>query len=400
MQKTIHISEKVHLITVNDRKTHLFENLWTIENGVAYNAYLINDDKIALIDTVEKSKIDEYFEKIDSVLGKNAKVDYLIINHMEPDHSAAIRAVVDRFPGIQIIGNKMTVALLRGFYGVVDNIIVIEDGAEFDLGKHKLKIFITPWLHWPETMMTYDQTDKVLFSGDAFGSFGSLDGGVFDDEVNISFYEDEMLRYYATIVGKYSKMVQKALLRLKDVDIKVIAPTHGVVWRENLAKIVSDYNRWSSYKTEKGVVIVFGTMYGNTEKMADMIARQLAVRGIRNIRVYDSSKKPLSYIIKDIWNYKGLIIGSCAYNAEAFPMIKMILDKIENSELQDRLFASFGSSGWNKSGVKVLNQFVERMGWEVVAPPAEAKGAPDDSTLIQCINIADKMADKLNSIFG
>ncbi len=399
MQKTINVTEKIHLVTVNDRKTHLFENLWTIENGVAYNAYLIDDEKIALIDTVEKSKVDEYLEKIESVIG-DKKPHYLIINHMEPDHSAAIKAIVTRYPQIIIIGNKMTQSLLRGFYGILENIQLIEDGAIIDLGEHKLKIYVTPWLHWPETMMTYDINEKVLFSGDAFGSFGSLDGGVFDDEVNISFYEDEMLRYYATIVGKYSKMVQKALARLKDLPINVIAPTHGVLWRANLEMIINEYNRWSSYKAEKGVVIVFGTMYGNTEKMADYIARQLSVRGIRNIRVYDSSKKPLSYIIKDIWNYRGLIIGSSAYNTEAFPAIKQIMDKIENSELQDRLFASFGSSGWNKAGVKAVNQFVERMAWEVVAPSAEAKGAPDEMSYQQCIVIANNMADKLNQIYG
>jgi len=398
--RTINILDKVYLLSANDRRTHLFENFWPLENGVAYNSYLIVDEKIAVIDTVERNFIEDFTDQIENLIG-DRKVDYLIVNHMEPDHSAGIKSLVKKYPDIKIVGNKMTFSLLRGFAGNYENFIQISDGDEINLGTRNLKFFMTPWIHWPETMMTYDLNNKILFSGDAFGSFGTLDGGVFDDEINLDFYIDEMLRYYSNIVGngKYSKMVYKAIERISSLEISHIASTHGPVWRTEIPRLIEYYKNWATYKSEKGVLIVFASMYGNTEKLADAIARELAVNGIKNVRVYDSSKRHISYILRDIWKYRGLVLGGCAYNGGLFPAMQNLINKLEDMEVENKLLATFGSSGWNKAGVKELNSFAERIGWKLIADSSETKGAPDINSLEQCKVIAQEMAKQLHLEF-
>lgn len=399
--RTIEIIENVFLMTANDRRTHLFENFWPLENGVAYNSYLIVDEKIAVIDTVEKNHIEDFIEQIENKIG-NRDVDYLIVNHMEPDHSAGIKSLIKRFPNIQIIGNKMTFSLIRGFVGEHQNQLMICDNDDLKLGKNTLKFFQTPWIHWPETMMTYNVENKILFSADAFGSFGTLDGGVFDDEINLEFYIDEMLRYYSNIVGngKYSKMVVKAMQKLQDLEISHIASTHGPVWRTDIPKLINYYKKWSTYQSDKGVLILFASMYGNTEKMADAIARELSVQGIKNVRVYDVSKRHISYILRDLWKYSGVILGSCAYNAGMFPAMKNLTMKLEEMEVENKILGTFGSSGWNKAGVKELNKFAERIKWELVSQSAETKGVPDNASLEQCKEMARAMAKRLNEEFS
>jgi flavorubredoxin len=397
--QAVEIKKDIYLLTANDRRTHLFENLWPIEQGVAYNSYVVVDEKIALIDTIERCFTDDYLELLDLTLkGKN--VDYLIINHMEPDHSASIKAIVDKYPDIVIIGNKMTFALLKGFYGLAKNTMEKKDGESLDLGSKRITFFGTPWLHWPETMMSYIESEKILFSGDAFGSFGTLDGSYFADETDIQVLDNEMLRYYSNIVGKYSKYVLKALEKLSSIEPNIIAATHGPVWRKNIAGLLQKYQKWASHDAEKGVVIVFGSMYGNTEKMADTVARELVENGIKKVIIHDASKTHLSYILRDIWRYKGLIAGSSAYNAGIFPPIEELTYKLEGIELTNRIFASFGSSGWNKAGVRGLNKFAEKTTWEFISPSAEASGKPDDTAMENCKTIGREMARRLNEIYS
>ncbi len=395
MHYTVKVKENVHWIGVNDRKTHLFENLWPLENGISYNSYLIDDEKVALIDTVNYSSTEEYLDKIRSIIGGDRSVDYLIVNHMEPDHSGAIRALVEKYPSVKIVGNVKTFKIVEAYYGYKDNLYEVKNGDELDLGQHKLKFFSTPWVHWPETMMTYDQTDKILFSGDAFGSFGSLDGGIFDEEINFNFYEDEMRRYFSNIVGKYSNMVQKAFKKLGELDIQVVASTHGPVWRNNPDKVLSLYDRWSKFETETGVVIIFGSMYGNTEKMADYTARKIAERGIKNIRVRDASKTHLSYLINDVWRYKGVILGSAAYNAGMMPPMEHFTRTMEHISPKNHYLGLFGSYSWKGGGVKTLNKFAENIDWEMVAEPVDVKGVPDEDAFKACETLAEAMADKL-----
>ncbi|MBN1986129.1 MAG: FprA family A-type flavoprotein, partial [Prolixibacteraceae bacterium] len=313
MMQQVNLTDDIYFLGFNDRRTHLFENIWPIPHGISYNSYIIVDEKIALIDTVERSFIDEYLEDIEGIIG-DRPIDYLVINHMEPDHSGALKSIIQKYPDIKLVGNKKTFGFVESFYLTPENVVEVYDGNTLELGKHKLQFHLIPMVHWPETMVTYEETTKIVFSGDAFGSYGTLDGGVFDDEINLDFYEVEVMRYFTNIVGKYCPHTQRAIKKLAPLDIKMIAATHGPIWRSDLDWVLTRYNKWSSYDLDCGVVIVYGSMYGNTQRMAEVIARQLAERGIKNIRVYDASKTHSSYIINDIFKYKGFIVGSPAYN--------------------------------------------------------------------------------------
>lgn len=390
----VNLAENIFYLGYNDRRTQLFENLWPLPNGVSYNSYLIVDEKIALIDTVERAFIDDYLDQIDTITN-GRKVDYLVINHMEPDHSGALKAVVAKYPEITLVGNKKTFDMISNYYKITENTLEVYDESELPLGKHRLTFTTIPMVHWPETMVTLETTEKILFSGDAFGSFGTLDGGIFDDEINLSFYEEELMRYFTNIVGKYCPHTQRALKKVQTLDVKVLAATHGPIWRSNLSYILDRYEKWSTYTTEPGAVIVYGSMYGNTAKMADVIARQLAVRGVKNIRVYDASKTHASYIISDIFKYKAFIVGSAAYNNELFPSVENLVTKIEHYGIKDHLLGIFGSFGWNGGGVKNLQKFAENIKWELAYAPVEEKGTLKADKFQQCIDLANAVADKL-----
>ncbi len=397
MYNRVKLSEDTFWIGVNDRRTHLFENYWPLPFGVAYNSYLICDEKVALVDTVEISKMEEYIDKIKNILGEERKVDYLIINHMEPDHSGAIKAIVNEFPDVQLVGNRKTFPMIEGFYGIKENFMEVKEGDSLSLGRHKLNFYMAPMVHWPETMMTWDETDQILYSADAFGSFGTLDGGIFDDEINLDFYEDELRRYYSNIVGKYGLQVQKALNKLSGLDVKMIASTHGPIWRSHIDKIIADYQKWSRYETEEGVVIVFGSMYGNTEKMAEIIARTLSEEGIKNIRVYDSSKTHSSYIISDIWKYRGVILGSSAYNGGIFTPMRALIRELEHIMPKNHLLATFGSMSWGGGGVRTLEKFAETIKWDVVSESVEARHAADGNDIERLIALGKAMAQRMKA---
>ncbi len=391
MSNRLPISNKVHWIGVNDRETTLFENYWPLEKGVCYNSYLINDEKIAVLDTVKFNKTDEYLSKIKEIIG-DRKIDYLVVHHMEPDHSSSMKQLITEYPDLKIVGNKKTFDFIKGFYDITENFYEVAEGDVIDLGHHKLKFFITPMIHWPETMMSYDMTDKILFSMDAFGGFGSLDGTLFDDEVNLEFYEDEIRRYYSNIVAKYSPIVQNALKKLGSLDIQIIAPTHGPVWRTQPSTIVNFYDRWSRYEAEEGVVIVYGTMYGNTAKMADHIGRVIAEQGIKNVRIYDASKTHVSHILNDIWRFKGVILGSCAYNTYVFPAMDNVLSALEHTGLKNRYLGIFGNKGWSGGGVKGIVEFADKVKWERVGDAHEATFSAKDNDLEALAEMAKQMA--------
>lgn len=398
MMNKINLSKDIYFLSVNDRRTQLFENFWPLPYGVSYNSYLIVDDKVCLIDTVDRKFIDDYFEQIDEIL-QGRLVDYVVVNHVEPDHSGALSALKTKYPDIQIVGNKKTFPMIENFYGIDDNTITVKDGDTLKLGKHELSFHTIPMVHWPESMVTFETTENILFSNDAFGGFGTLDGGVFDDEVNLDFYEEEAMRYFTNIVGKFCPHTQRALIKLEDLDIRQIAPSHGLIWRSKIEYIIEKYQKWSSYTTDKGVVIIFGSMYGNTEKMADTIGRQLAVRGIKNVRTYDASKTHVSYIISDIFKYKGVIIGSCAYNNEMFPSVENAIKEVRHKGIKDHLLGLFGSYSWNGGGVKNLEIFSEQIKWELVNPSVEEKGALKKDKQKEAIELANAMADRLNELF-
>ncbi|HPS10673.1 MAG TPA: FprA family A-type flavoprotein, partial [Paludibacteraceae bacterium] len=390
------IAKDIFYVGVNDRIKHKFENMLPLPYGVSYNSYLITDEKTALIDTVDVCYGEVFIDKIKSQLGEKS-VDYLIINHMEPDHSGSISLIRKYYPNMTIVGNKKTLEMLEGYYGIDDNTLEISDGEVLSLGKHKLQFHFTPMVHWPETMMTYDETENVLFSGDAFGCFGTLDGGVMDTEMNVDKYWDEMIRYYANIVGKYGAPVQKALQKLTPLDIKIICSTHGPVWKEYVSKAVDIYDRMSRYEGKEGAVVVYGSMYGNTERMAEAVAQGLTMGGIKNVILHNVSKSDASVILRDIFKYKGLVIGSPTYSNELYPEIDSLLKKMEIRGIKKRDFAYFGSFTWAGIANKKLAEFGEKMKWRTINFTVEEKMGLKDSNYQSCILLGRKTAELLKT---
>jgi len=394
MHQPIHLSEQVFYVGVNDRRTTLFENLWPLDRGIAYNSYLINDKKIALIDTVEIGHIDKFLNKIKAIIG-NRPIDYLVINHMEPDHAGSIQLLAGIYPAMKLVGNKKTRPMVEGFFNMEDRFIEVAEGETLSLGVTNLEFYMIPMVHWPETMITYQTNDGIVFSGDAFGSFGSLDGGIFDDEIEFNYFEDEMRRYYSNIVGKYGNPVQKALEKLSTLKINTIAATHGPILRKHIPEVLEKYQKWSQYQADKGVVIAFASMYGNTEEMADVIARELAVQGIKSIRMFDVSKTHPSYIISDIFKYKGVILGSPTYCNELHPNMEFLITQLEHMGIKDHYLGIFGSFSWAGAAVKRLQAFSEKIKWEIIGQPVEEKYTLKEDKYQSCLEIAREMANKI-----
>lgn len=393
----IQLTGQIYYVGVNDRNTPLFEGMWSLPHGVTYNSYLIVDEKVALIDTIEISFLNHFLDKIRNILG-DRPIDYLIINHMEPDHSGAIEVIKQLYPEIIIVGNKQTSSMVEGFYSKPAHELIVADGDTLSLGRHKLQFILTPMVHWPETMMTYDATEKVLFSGDGFGCYGTLNGAVADSQFNTDFYIDEMIRYYATIVGKYGSPVQKALAKLSHLDIQIICSTHGPVWMERVAEIVALYDRLSRSDTDEGVVIAYASMYGNTEQLAEEIAAELSLAGVRNILIHKINKGDSSLILRDIFKYKGLIIGGTTYCGTIHPDLETFLEKLAVRDLKNHYVGCFGSFSWAGQTAKRLKAWVEdRPALELVEPVVELKQGRLADTAAAVKELAQAMAKKLKA---
>lgn len=389
------IVKGVHYVGVNDRTTTRFEGIWPLPYGVSYNSYLVcGAQKNAVIDGVEVSHC---FKQIDRIkeIKQDIKIDYLIINHMEPDHSGGVVALCREFPEIKVVGNAKTADMLKGYYGLEKNVVVVADGDCIDLGGKTLQFHLTPMIHWPETMMTYLVEDKMLFAGDAFGCFGALNGGIVDTEMDTSGYYPEMTRYYSNIVAKYGLFVQKALAKFADVPVDYICSTHGPVWHDELKKVIGVYDKLSRGESEDGVVIAYASMYGNTEEMVDVVARQLAVNGIKNIKVHNVSYSDESFILRDIYTYKGLIVMSPTYNGCAFPKIEALLSSLQLRATSGKVFACAGSFTWASAAVKRINAMVEKLKFTYVDGDVEMKQGMSGDVAEKCRVLADRFAAEL-----
>lgn len=391
----IEIVKGTYYVGVNDRKKEKFEGLWPLPNGVSYNSYLIVDEKVCLIDTVEADFFTQFIENIREVIG-DRPIDYIVTNHMEPDHSGSFGLMRQYYPNVQVVGNKKSFDLLKGFYGMSGCEHEVKHGDELSLGKHTLKFFLTPMVHWPETMMTLDTSNNMLFSGDAFGCFGALNGGLLDNEINCEPFWLEMVRYYSNIVGKYGTPVQNALKKLVDEKIDYICSTHGPVWHEQLQKVVEMYDRMSKYEAEDGLVICYGTMYGNTERMAEVIARAASQAGVKNIVVYNVSKTHHSYIIRDVFRYRGLIVGAPTYNTGLYHEMDVLLSELSNRDIKNHLIGWFGSYGWASKAVQKIGEWNENgLHFEPVGTPVEMKQALSPEVAEQCRALGRAMAERL-----
>ena len=389
------ITDKIYYVGVNDRNKELFEGLWPLPNGVSYNSYLIVDEKICLIDTVEVDFFIQYLENIHEVIG-DRPIDYLVVNHMEPDHSGSIALIRKYYPEIKIVGNKKTFGMAEGFYGITDNLVEVKNNDTLTLGAHTLQFVLTPMVHWPETMVTLDTTCHVLFSGDAFGCFGALNGGILDNDINCDTFWLEMVRYYSNIVGKYGTPVQNALKKLAGVQLDYLCSTHGPVWHENVQKVIGIYDRLSRYEAEEGIVICYGTMYGNTERMAEIIAKAASSAGIKNIVMYNVSKTHHSYILRDVFRYKALIVGAPTYNTGLYHQMDVLLSEISGKDMKNRLIGWFGSFGWASKAAEKIREWNEnRLHFEAVGVPVEMKQAVNPAIREQCEALGKAMAERL-----
>ena len=395
----IPVAKDTYWVGVNDRQTDLFESIWPLPRGVSYTAYLVADEKVALIDTVKSCYEADLIGKIQGILGKDRGVDYLIVNHMEPDHSGAIKVLKGVFPQMKIVGNAQTKEFLKSFYAVDDSdILVFKDGEGLDLGTHKLSFHLIPMVHWPETMATFDWATGVAFTCDAFGGFGTLDGGIFDDEVDMGYYEGEILRYFSNIVGRYAPQVGKAIEKLKGLDYKIIAPSHGPIHRKNPNYIVEQYARWSRHETDCGAVIAFGSMYGNTQKVAEQVARALSAQGIEHIVLHDTSRSHPSFIVRDIWRYSGLVLAACTYNMILFPPVQTLVEHLKNKIMKNRILGVCASYSWSKGvALKALRELAASGGWELLEPQVEVKSSPTPEDLKLCDQLGKNLAQRLKA---
>jgi flavorubredoxin len=351
-------------------------------------------DKWALIDGVEVSRALDLVDHI-KAMADGRQPDYLVINHMEPDHSGAIRILCNEFPQLTIVGNAQTLSMIKGFYGIADRTLAVRDGDTLDLGGRTLQFVLTPMVHWPETMMTYLVEEKTLFSGDAFGCFGALRGAVVDTDMDTTSHYPEMERYYACIVGKYGVPVQRALKKLDGVPIEMICPTHGPVWQDEIKRVIAIYNRLSLYEAEDGVTIVYGSMYGNTAAAAEAVAARLAANGIRKIAIHDASHSDLSYILADIFRYRGLVIASPTYSGTLFPPIETVMNALRTREICNRVVGVVGSCTWAQQATKSIQAYLDTMKMELIDEPVAFKHAATAETVAQCEAVADKLTEAL-----
>ena len=389
------ISDSVKYIGVDDKDIDLFENQYVVPEGVSYNSYLIMDEKVCLMDTVDARKTAEWEKNlIDTLDGR--KVDYLVVQHLEPDHSGSILKVLELFPDVTIVANAKTFSMLPQFFDINQDIktLVVKEGDTLSLGAHTLSFVMAPMVHWPEAMVTFDQTTGVLFSADAFGTFGALDGTIFADEVNFDRdWLDDARRYYTNIVGKYGVQVQAVLKKAAAIDIKVICPLHGPVWREDLGYILDKYNKWSKYEPEeKGVMIAYASMYGNTENMANVLANTLAEKGVKNIRVYDVSHTDVSQLISESFKYSNIVLASPTYNGEMYPVMKSFITDMKDLNLQNRTVALMDNGTWGAiAGKKIFAILSEMKNITVIEKVFSIKSALKESQEEEFNEFADSI---------
>lgn len=388
-----HISERVTYCGVNDRTTAKFENLWDIPRGVTYNSYIVRgSDSSAIIDGCEVGHAPQFIANVIEALD-GGKPEYLIINHIEPDHSGAIPMIRSMWPDIKLVGNSKTIDMVKGFYGIRTGLVEVRDNDTLSLGDRTLRFIFTPMTHWPETMVTLLEEDGIAFTGDIFGCFGALDGAVTDDEMaDARRYFDEMRRYYACIVAKYGTFVIKALEKVSKYTINRLCPTHGPVWHSLRHEIGGMWYRWGKYEPEPGVVIVYGSMYGNTAAMADELAMKLASHDVREIRVHDLSHAPLSTVLADVVRFRDIVVASPTYNTDIYPPVASFLEALEGRGFKNRRLAILGSFAWGGQAVRKIKARFEKSEYTLIDPTAELKQAIMDPVRPMLDQIAQALA--------
>ena len=353
------VTEDIVWVGASDRRLALFENIFPIPRGVSYNSYVLLDEKTVLLDTVDASVAGQFFENLEHVLD-GRKLDYLIVNHMEPDHCAMIGDLVRRYPEVQVVGNTKTFGMIKQFFGTdfAERAVTVKEGDTLVTGAHTLHFVMAPMVHWPEVMVTYDEKDKVLFAADGLGTLGALNGNIFADEVDFDGdWLDDARRYYTNIVGKYGASVQALLKKASGLEIAVICPLHGPIWRENLGYILEKYQKWSTYEAEdQAVVILYATMYGNTASAADALAGRLAAKGVKKIAVYDVSNTHVSELISEIFRASHVVFAAPTYNGGIYPVMENLLADMKALAVQNKTVALMENGTWAPTTAKQMRE--------------------------------------------
>ena len=393
------INDDLFWVGGTDRRLALFENAYPIPRGVSYNAYLLLDEKTVLFDTVDRAITEQFFENIDALL-KGRALDYVVVNHMEPDHCATLGEIVLRYPGVQVVCNPKTIPIIKQFYNfdIDSRAIVVKENDTLCTGRHTFTFLMAPMVHWPEVMVTYDTTDKTLFSADAFGTFGAMNGNLFADEVNFERdWLDDARRYYTNIVGKYGPSVQTLLKKASGLDIRTLCPLHGPVWREDISWYVDKYLTWSSYEPEeKAVMIAYGSIYGNTENAANILACKLAERGIRNIAMYDASSTHPSTIISEAFRCSHLVFASATYNGGIFSSMEHVLIDLKAHNLQNRTVALMENGSWGVLSGKQMKEIIGSMkNMTILEQMVTVKSSLKESQMEELDSMADAIAESM-----
>ena len=399
MYCTRKLTEQVTWVGGSDRRLALFENLFPVPHGVSYNSYVIMDEKTAVLDTADAAISRQFLENVLHTLG-GRPLDYLVVNHMEPDHCANIEALALRFPGMKIVGNAKTFTFMKQFYDLPleERMITVKEGDTLSLGSHTLHFYMAPMVHWPEVMVTYESSEKLLFSADAFGTFGALNGNIFADQVDFERdWLDDARRYYTNIVGKYGAQVQSLLKRAAGLDIQMICPLHGPIWRENIGWFLEKYQLWSTYTPEDRAVAIFcGSIYGHTENAAEILAARLAERGVKNISLYDVSHTDVSYLVSEAFRCSHLVLASATYNGEIYTPMENFLRDLACHGLRGRSVALIENGTWAaRSGMLMTKLLEEMKEMRVMEGTVTLKSSVKEAQRRGLESLADAIADEL-----
>lgn len=370
---SVKICEDIFWVGVNDRRDILFEGLWPIPNGVSYNAYIVKgSEKIALIDSVDKFYSKDLLANIEEVV-KCSEIDYFIMNHIEPDHSGSFKAVINEAKKAKVVSSQAGINFARSYYGGDFEAIAVKDGDIVDLGRHTLKFITAPWLHWPETIFTYDTVSQTLFSGDAFGTFGAIEEKLFDEDIDKKIYENEMKRYFADIVSHYSQFVLKAGEKIKDLLIRILCPSHGPIYRKDPNYPISLYIKWSSGIDEEKVLIVYGSMYDHTHEIAEYIENKIKEKGI-HVKSFNVCKVHQSFILPELMDAKAVVLGSPTYEASIYPPVTNFLEYVKVKSIRQKIFGVFANYTWGSNILEQIKVRLNEMGMKVIEPMVLIKG--------------------------
>ena len=394
------ITKDLIYLGCSDRRLALFESAYPVKDGISYNSYLLKDEKTVLFDTVDKACAEQFYENLEAGLA-GRKLDYVIVQHMEPDHCALLSEVVSKYPEVKIVCTVKTVAMIKQFFNfdIDSRVQVVKEGDILNTGSHELQFIMAPMVHWPEVMVTYDKAAKILFSADAFGSFGAINGNLYDDEVNWECdYLSEARRYYTNIVGKYGMQVQMLLKKAAGLDINMICPLHGLIIRKNIGLFVEKYDKWSTYTPEENsVLIAYTSVYGGTESAVNLLAAKLADKGVKNIKMFDVSMTHPSFVLAEAFKYSHIVLATTTYNAGIFESMDAFLRILETHNLQNRKYVLIQNGSWAPTCGKQMREILEKIkGSEILDDAICIKSTMKNEQFVQMDNVVNTIVNNLN----